>query len=271
MKIFDRIKYWGGSVVEKQPHTQFLVKKLLLRTPWLLPHDKSYLGFQHCLDHPCRLFLDVGANDGVSAASFRRIDSTFKILSIEPNAYHEPSLKRLAGRLGGMEYRLIGGGDEEATLTLHVPFYGSLPLHQSASLVRQQAEINIHRWMPPRVARKVRYESCTVQVVPLDSLGIEPGIIKVDAEGFDHKVLAGLTQTISNCRPYILAEIHPETEDHITGFCGRHDYSILDYDAAANGFAPYDGARTRNIFCVPREREQRLLNVASKRTWRKAA
>jgi hypothetical protein len=54
--------------------------------PFLLPHDKSYRALRHFITlRPNGLFLDVGANDGISALSFRRFDKTYRILSLEPN------------------------------------------------------------------------------------------------------------------------------------------------------------------------------------------
>lgn len=253
MSLLNSVKYWCGGVVERNPYSQYYIKKLLLRIPALLPHDRSYLGLRHCVGHPNKLFLDVGANDGISAMSFRRIDRTFDILSIEPNICHETTLRWLKERLMKFDYRIVAAGDEEGALTLFTPVYHRIPLHTAASLDRAHAEAIIHRWMPRRVAGNVRYEEQTVPVVRLDSLGLQPGIVKIDAEGFDHRVLAGMRETIVKWRPFMLCEIHPETEESVRRFCADIGFVCLQYDDRRDEFQAYTGSELRNVYCVPEE------------------
>src|SRR5260370_4334356 len=66
---------------------------------FLLPHDKSYFALRHFIAlKPNGLFIDVGANDGISALSFRQFDRTYRILSLEPNYLLESSLKKIKAR-----------------------------------------------------------------------------------------------------------------------------------------------------------------------------
>lgn len=46
-----------------------------------------------------------------------------------------------------------------------------------------------------------------VEVVTIDSLGIDPNIIKLDVEGYELHVLAGGDQTIRRCHPLIVFEL----------------------------------------------------------------
>jgi FkbM family methyltransferase len=256
MNVIGQMKWWFGSVVERHPYTQNLVKRLLLELPWLLPHDKSYLGMRHLLNHANKLFLDVGANDGVSALSFRQIDKQrrYDILSIEPSRLHEPSLARIKRRDAGFDYRLVAAGDTTASLELFTPIYKSAPLHTAASLSLEQAQYTMATYMPGHVARNVRYEQQTVQVIPLDDLNLAPGMIKIDAEGFDDKVLRGLNRTIDECRPYILIERHPQTAAALDDFCERKSYMLADYLNDLDAFSPSTRAEARNVYCLPIER-----------------
>src|SRR5215831_370500 len=68
----------------------YYTKKLFHVLPFMLPHEKDYFGLKLLLKPGDGLFLDVGANDGISALSFRHINSSYAILSLEPNPLHVP-------------------------------------------------------------------------------------------------------------------------------------------------------------------------------------
>ncbi len=90
--LFNRCKYIAAESIKKNPYSWALVWNVLPYIGFLLPHDKSYFGFRHLATAPAGLFLDVGGNNGMTAAGFRKINHTYDILSIEPNPCHEPAL-----------------------------------------------------------------------------------------------------------------------------------------------------------------------------------
>lgn len=49
-----------------------------------------------------------------------------------------------------------------------------------------------------------------VRVIPGDSLTLMPDVIKIDVEGYEVKVLNGLSETIRVLRPLVFLELHPE-------------------------------------------------------------
>src|SRR5207253_7074678 len=66
-----------ARVAELHPFVWKLAWEAVHRLPFLLPHDKSYNAFRHFIaSRPSGLFLDVGANDGISILSFRDRKST---------------------------------------------------------------------------------------------------------------------------------------------------------------------------------------------------
>src|SRR5437763_822582 len=100
------------------------LKRALLFNPWLYraarrpfalgrywlrrPHDPAYAAFRH-LERADGLFLDIGANAGMSAMSFRIFRRDVPILSLEPNPFHEPDLRFLQRRvLHDFDYRMLG-------------------------------------------------------------------------------------------------------------------------------------------------------------------
>ena len=71
----------------------FLVRTLVVSAsccPW------SLISTPFASASTARLFLDIGANDGISARSFRLFNKTTPIFSIEPNPCHEAALNDAA-------------------------------------------------------------------------------------------------------------------------------------------------------------------------------
>lgn len=53
-----------------------------------------------------------------------------------------------------------------------------------------------------------------VEVITLDSLGLrDVDLIKIDVEGFEHRVLAGARDTIERCKPVIVVEDNQHQDD----------------------------------------------------------
>lgn len=122
-------------VVNRHPVIQFLAWRVIPHFPFLLPHDKTYLGFRHLVVKGKRgLFLDVGANVGISAMGFRRMNPDYRIFSIEPNPTLEATLAALQGRMTQYEYKMVAAGRRHAEVTLFVPAYRGLVLHTSSSI-----------------------------------------------------------------------------------------------------------------------------------------
>ena len=102
--ITRKMKYAAAEFTKSHPSLWFLAWNALPRMTFLLPHDKSYYGFRHLARPEGGLFLDVGANIGMSAAGFRHLIPTYHVLSIEADRHHEPSLQRLKKKSPNFDY-----------------------------------------------------------------------------------------------------------------------------------------------------------------------
>jgi FkbM family methyltransferase len=172
------------------------------------PHDPDY-GVFALFPGRDGAFLDVGANAGMSALSFRIFNRTNPIVSVEPNPFHEDDL-RFAGRLvKPFTHQMWAAGREDGTMTLYVPVYRNVPLTTEASLIVEEVTGSVS--LRARLGSRMDTEdfeivTCVVPVRPLDSLHLEPAFIKLDVQGFEYEALLGLEATLRRSSPILLIE-----------------------------------------------------------------
>jgi FkbM family methyltransferase len=263
------IRWWRihevvPRLLQYNPYTGFIGRRLFRYIPFLLPHDKSYYGFVHLVHEGDGLFLDVGANDGISAIGFRHVHSDYRILSIEPNLCHEAHLKELKKYLDRFDYLLVGAGRERMKMTLYIPVFNSVPIYTAASLRKDHALRTMHDQHVSLGDKNIVILEHTVDILPLDELNLNPDVIKIDTEGFDHEVLLGMKATIERCRPVILIEYNPDAHPLLRNFFDKSRYALWMYDHAMDTFFAFDEKKERNlyldqkimrnVFCVPMER-----------------
>jgi FkbM family methyltransferase len=202
------------------------------------PHESDFAAF--ALFEGDGQFLDVGANAGMSAFSFRIFKRRSPIVSIEPNPFHERDL-RWAGRIvRRFEYRLWAAGSEDSTTTLHVPVFRGVPLTTEASLIPE--EVSGSPSLRDRLGDRIdgpdfRIVAREVPVRRLDALGLDPAFVKLDVQGSEFDALLGLRETIARSRPVVMIEA-----------CGRDSYELL----AEHGYDAYAYDRERHALVRPR-------------------
>ncbi|MFA5087882.1 MAG: FkbM family methyltransferase [Candidatus Omnitrophota bacterium] len=265
---FYHFGYFASLSLRYNPYTGFLGRRLFPYLPFLLPHDKSYYGFLHLADKEEGLFLDVGANDGISALGFRHINKNYSILSIEPNLCHEPALLRLRKKLKKFDYMTVAAGSENAEAILYIPLYKGIPIHSASSFRKDFIENTMEKQFPGHDPRDLVCLQHIVNVIRLDDLKLRPDIIKIDTEGHDYKVLLGLQDTIKNHRPHIVFEFSPEDIDLTEDLLKRMNYDLLVYHYPEKYFLKFDKQAiassfektkmTVNIFCIPQEKKGAL-------------
>ena len=216
------------------------------------PHEADFAAFRHFTDRT-GLFLDVGGNSGESVLSFRLFNPTAPILSIEPNPYHEPDLRFLKDRIASFDYMLCAAGEHRGRATLYVPVYRDLPLTGEASFHRDQALASY--WMQEQVggaaAAAVRLLEVEVEVRRLDDLALDPAFVKIDVQGFETQVIAGLHTTIVKSRPVLLLE-RSGCDEALFGRLGGLGYDPFVYRSDADTFEHYAHQPVQNVFFLPR-------------------
>jgi FkbM family methyltransferase len=225
----------------------------LLRYLAKRPHEKEFAFFARFRDEP-GLFLDVGANSGTSAISFRIFQRGCTILSIEPNPAHDRDLRLLKRFLRGFDYKICGASDKTGSAVLYVPTYRGTPLTPLATFDRENVtapwrlEILLGAGVVPS---DIDLAEELVPIRRLDELALEPRFVKIDVEGHELRVLHGLTETIRRARPLILIE-WSRSFDQIEVFFDDFGYRTYVFDAQRQSLEPLTEAnRGLNVFCLP--------------------
>ena len=259
-----------------------LVRSLLLRSPKVydLIHNLKnkhfinfYLGKVHEPDFKAfelmsrerpQLFLDIGANVGMSALSFFTLKSNAKVISFEPNPINYPYLDKLKTRFDAFQYFPVGMGDKDASLDFYYPIYNGKVMTALGSCDRDKAG----SWLNEDTVyffdeNKLEIAKISIDIKTLDSFDLEPEFIKIDVEGFEYEVLSGAKNTINTHRPILLIEgIAPG--DRVHQLLQQWNYDIYKF---IDGKFYLDDFDCANNFVVPREKVDLIQPyIASDRT-----
>jgi FkbM family methyltransferase len=227
----------------------YLVGRYLARRP----HEPDFAAFA-ALGPREGCFLDVGANAGQSALSFRLFNRRAPILSIEANPYHARDLRFVKRIVRRFDYRIAAAGEASGSATLHIPTYRGVPITGEASVHRSVASSSW--WMDEHLGAAdgdgFAVAARDVSVERLDDLGLRPAFVKIDVEGFELPVLRGLAETFARHRPVLMVECGPRIGE-IVAYLGDRGYQPFAFDAAERAFHPYEGQPAQNLFFMAGE------------------
>jgi FkbM family methyltransferase len=242
--------------IRRNVYAYELFRTYIGRLSFMLPLELEFHAFR-VLPSTDRLFLDIGANDGISARSFRLFNKTTPILSIEANPCHERGLKRTKAALASFDYQIVAAGERRGQLVLHTPVVRGIALSAYAAMDRSEAERRVRHDMPGS-ARRLRFIETVVPVIPIDDMALTPDFVKIDVEGFELEVLRGMVGTIERCRPIFMIERDPEHSAGITEILRPYGYRPYVFDRHAGAFRPYDGDESDNLFHLPPAQQRSL-------------
>ena len=245
----------AGRLAELHPRIWQIGWWAAHRFHFLLPHDPSFHALTHFIRAaPQGLFLDIGANDGISALSFRTFDRNYRIFSLEPNPLLEPKLREIKRSDPHFDYLIAGAGSERGTATFYIPQYKDVLLHTFSSTAIHQVRQGVRSVFGKSIADRIKILPVESEVIRIDDLALSPTIVKIDTEGFEHEVLGGMQKTIARSRPFIMVEAAWGHRDRISRFFEARDYTVGTYDRRSDAFIADVESADRNWFAIPTEK-----------------
>ena len=155
-----------------------------------------------CSEHiqPEEDVLDIGANIGFHSVFFARIVTTGRVLAIEPTSHAHSRLVR------NLEFN-----DVRNKVEVHHGAVSDLAGTESIKVIQGREEFSTLGKMAHQAVQGEKWVEELTSCDTVDALvlryDIKPKFIKLDVEGFEHRVLQGATDTLKQYRPVILAEL----------------------------------------------------------------
>jgi FkbM family methyltransferase len=219
-----------------------------------VPHEEDFLFFrQLCGSNRLVTLLDCGANAGQSAISFLMSCPKGRVISYEPNLIYQPVLEGVRSLLGAerFEFHMEGLSDEESDLNLYIPYVDGIPY-------MEEATIDLTQFDKPWIADRLKSYGNSLEIFPIrahfsvadSNSGLNPDVIKIDAEGAEMRVLRGMKEMILRCRPIFLIE---NNDWHtVTDLLGALGYTPYQWQSGVGRLAKMSGAST-NCFYLLKE------------------
>ncbi len=224
--------------------------RMLARHALHRPHDPDFAAFGVLGGEG--LFLDIGANAGQSALSFRVYNRVSPILSLEPLPEYEADLRFLGRFLDGHRYLAEAAAEHTGDATLLVPRYGRYRLSAEASLNRAEIDYKLASLAQSGAdPKRLGVAEIPVRLRRLDELALAPEFVKIDVEGGEPEVVRGLEATLERHRPVLMIERSARIEEAGRLLVDRHGYAAFHFDRDARAFRPTDGHSGLNLFFLP--------------------
>jgi FkbM family methyltransferase len=225
--MFRLLKYKIARYIERYPKLNLFIYNFIPYLPFLLPHEKDYLALKHLLKKKSNIsgiFLDVGANNGISTMGFRKLGFDNEIYLFEPNTWlYKKYLIKLKKNFKNKIFN-FSLGDKNEMNYFYEPYLDKKCLHYFASFDKNYI-INSIKITSPKYLDKIFFKKKKIKQCTYDSLQINKNIvfIKIDVEGYDHLVIKGMLKSIKKYKPIIFVEYNVENIKKICFLLKNYD------------------------------------------------
>jgi FkbM family methyltransferase len=217
-------------------------------------------------------FLDVGANMGQSVTSFALFNPRMRIWTFEPNPLCAENIAYAAALVPNeVTVFMCGLAEADATMTLHVPVLrGNRSFGPSSNASLRRSELDkahvVQRLLGAGTdPGALSHVGIPVAVRRMAGLGEPPAvrIVKIDVEGFERRVLDGMTPMLRRHRPVLTVERNNWPE--VMAWMDRENYAGFDYDGATGRLTsdpPGRSGKVVDAVLLPRERVAEIIASA---------
>jgi FkbM family methyltransferase len=153
-------------------------------------HDAAMDAFYARFVRRGDLVFDIGAHVGDRVGSFRRLGA--RVVAVEPQPLCVRALRAIYAGDGDVTAVEAVCGDHDGVVTLHVNSANPTVSTVSPDFVR--AADGAQGWQDQVWDAHLDVPAVTVDGL-IDTFG-EPSFVKIDVEGFEHSVLAGLSRSV---------------------------------------------------------------------------
>ena len=151
----------------------------------------------------------------------------------------------------------FGLSDQNGAFTLHVPAYRGFVFDGLASFDRQAAANWLSRetifFFNPQL---ITVDTIECQVGRLDDFATNPGLIKIDVQGLEERVLLGAQQTIARSRPTFIIENDEDPDNGHAAHLKKADYRSAEF---TQGQLIMDKMGFRDTIYVPAEKAEIVI------------
>jgi len=208
-------------------------------------HDPDFALLGHLLpERP--LCLDVGANAGQSIRSIKAARPAAVIHSFEPNPEFTDVLQGVAAEFADVTIHSTGLGARPDRLTFYIPSVNGVRFVQRTSMRKESFDSPWLRKFFEEKGGQPTFETFVAPIMTGDAIGFAPDLIKVDVEGAESEVIAGLRQTIDTHSPLLLVENGDATR--LWPILKSLGYAAMMPDAEQTGLVPFQGPRVNTFY-----------------------
>jgi len=170
--------------------------------------------------------VDVGANRGQSVAAFRRLCPGSEVIAFEPDPRCAAQIRAQYDGEPKVVLYDCALGSAPRIFSIFIPRYGMWECDGMAATSREEATL----WLRDRGRmfrfdeRRLTVEERPVECKTLDSFALNPGLIKVHAQGAELDILRGASETLRRSGPALM--------------CAFPTPAVIDF-LQALGYRPY--------------------------------
>ncbi len=230
--LIEICKYKIARLLERNPLINIFLYNNIIHFPFLLPHEKDFHGIKLLVkSNKSNLFLDVGANNGISSLGFRRLGYENPIYMFEPNKYIYKKFLTKFKLKDNFKVFNYGLGIDNEIKDIFYPFYRNICLHYFGSSNKDYIKDSI-KLTSPNYINKIKIIKSKMTLKQYDQLNFKKKIdfVKIDVEGHDLFVLEGMKKSIKKFSPIILVEFNTENFKDIFKFLNSYQAFIFKFD-----------------------------------------